>query len=174
MNDVLHIARGGFNVLEKFESENQEKIARLNMVLDKLAKDSGALIPILQKAQEIFGYLPSEVMILVGKRIGVSLSKIYGVVTFYGQFHLKPRGRNVVRSCQGTACHVRGAGAVMERMAAELGLEKGETTTADLGYTLESVACIGCCGLAPALTINGDTHGRLTPDVAAELLKRYA
>ena len=159
---------------EKFEEKNGEKLLKLAEMLNELGPERGSLIPILQKAQEIFGYLPREVILKIGEQTGISVSKIYGVVTFYSQFHLKPRGRNIIRSCQGTACHVRGAGEVMTKIAEKLGLESGETTTADLGYTLESVACIGCCGLAPVITINDATHGRLTPDAIDEILETTA
>lgn len=133
---------------------------------------AGALIPLLQEAQDIFGYLPGEVMGEIAKGLGLPFSKVFGVATFYAQFHLKPRGRNIIRVCTGTACHVRGAGPLLESIRQALGL-KGEGTTADLRYTLETVACLGACGLAPAMMINEDTHGRLTPAKALAVLKQY-
>jgi NADH-quinone oxidoreductase subunit E len=120
-------------------------MAKLDEMLADLGKKKGTLIPILQKAQDIFGYLPREVLIHISEKIHVPLSQVYGVVTFYAQFHLSPRGRNIVRSCQGTACHVRGAKSILAELRKQLGLEEGEVTTKDLVFTLETVACIGCC-----------------------------
>jgi NADH-quinone oxidoreductase subunit E len=155
---------------EKFAEKD---MARLDDVLGDLGSQKGTLIPILQKAQDIFGYLPREILILISQKIKVPLSQIYGVVTFYAQFHLSPRGRNIVRSCQGTACHVRGAKAILTELKKQLGLEGEETTTKDLGFTLETVACIGCCGLAPVLMVNDETHGRLVPEAIKGILEQY-
>jgi NADH-quinone oxidoreductase subunit E len=156
---------------EKFAEKD---MAKLDEVLADLGSRKGTLIPILQKAQDIFGYLPREVLILIGRKISVPLSQIYGVVTFYAQFHLKPRGRNIVRSCQGTACHVRGAKSILAELKKQLGLESDESTTKDLGFTLETVACIGCCGLAPVIMVNDETHGRLAPDAVKGILEQYS
>jgi len=132
----------------------------------------GALIPLLQGAQEIYGYLPKEVMQKISAELKIPFSKTFGVATFYAQFHLKPRGRNIIRVCQGTACHVRGGARILQQIQDELGVKKGETT-GDLRYTLETVACIGSCGLAPAMMVNDDTHGRLNPKQALDILKQY-
>lgn len=132
----------------------------------------GALIPILQGAQGIYGYLPKEILLKIAKAQKVPPSRVFGVATFYAQFHLRPRGRNIVRVCLGTACHVRGGAKIFERMKKELGVENGETTP-DLRYTLETVACLGCCGLSPVIMINDDTYGSLTPDKLPEILKEY-
>jgi NADH-quinone oxidoreductase subunit E len=155
---------------EKFAEKD---MAKLDEVLADLGSQKGTLIPILQKAQEIFGYLPREILVRVSEKIKVPLSQIYGVVTFYAQFHLTPRGKNIVRSCQGTACHVRGAKGILAELRRQLGLEDGESTTKDLAFTLETVACIGCCGLAPVLMINDETHGRLVPDAIKGILDQY-
>ncbi|MFZ5650207.1 MAG: NADH-quinone oxidoreductase subunit NuoE [Bacillota bacterium] len=144
----------------------------LQKALEKYKTSKGALIPILQEAQDIYGYLPKEVMQQISKGLGIPFSKTFGVATFYAQFHLKPRGRNIIRICQGTACHVRGASKVFEGVSKGLGIGINETT-ADLRYTLESVSCLGACGLAPVLMVNDDTHGRLTPDVAVKTLGQY-
>ena len=130
------------------------------------------LIPILQEAQEEYGYLPREVLKRIAGYLNLSLSQVYGVVTFYTQFHLEPRGENIIRVCTGTACHVRGASGILEEMEEELGIESGETTD-NLKFTLETVACIGACGLAPVIMINDQTHGRLTPDRVPEILEKY-
>ena len=133
---------------------------------------SGALIPVLQAAQEVFGYLPVQVLEAIAERLCVPISQVYGVVTFYSQFHLEPRGKNIVRTCQGTACHVRGSGKILDALKADLGVAPGQATE-DLQFTLETVACIGACGLAPVIMVNHDTHGRLTPDVIPTVLEKY-
>lgn len=149
-----------------------DQSVKLTEVLNQYANVKGALIPVLQKAQNIYGYLPEEVLKIISEKLGVPLSKIYGVVTFYAQFHLNPRGRNIIRVCMGTACHVRGGAKIAEAVTKAIGIKNGETTE-DLRYTFESVACLGACGLAPVMMINNDTHGRLTPDMVAELLAKY-
>ena len=148
------------------------KLIQLNEVLDQFSLQRGALIPVLQKAQNIYGYLPQEVIEHIAKRLRVPVAKVYGVVTFYAQFRLQPMGRNVVRVCMGTACHVRGGEKVLDEIKQKLGVNDGETT-ADLRYTLEMVACIGACGLAPVMSVNNVVHGRLTPDKVEEILESY-
>ena len=133
----------------------------------------GALIPILQEAQNAYGYLSKEVLEYIAEKMAIPISQIYGVVTFYSQFHLNPRGKHIIRVCQGTACHVRGAKAVLEAIEKELKIAAGQTT-ADLKFTLETVACIGACGLAPVLMIDDNTHGRLTPESISDILAKYA
>lgn len=144
----------------------------MRQALEKYKSMRGALIPLLQEAQEIYGYLPKEVMQLISRELGIPFSKTYGVATFYAQFHLKPRGRNIIRVCQGTACHVRGGAKILEEVKDKLQVKVGDST-ADLRYTLETVACIGACGLAPAMMVNDDTHGRLTPEKAVQVLEQY-
>ncbi|MBM7854795.1 NADH-quinone oxidoreductase subunit E [Desulfohalotomaculum tongense] len=144
----------------------------LQRALSKYQNTKGALIPLLQEAQEIYGYLPGEVMQYLSKELKIPFSKVYGVATFYAQFHLQPRGRNVIRVCTGTACHVKGAGGILQSIQESLGIKSGETT-ADLRYTLETVACLGACGLAPAMMVNNDTYGRLTPAETLQVLKQY-
>ncbi|MTI84886.1 MAG: NADH-quinone oxidoreductase subunit NuoE [Firmicutes bacterium] len=153
----------------KTEQPEQEALKK---VFAKYSGVKGALIPVLQEAQEIYGYLPKEVMQQISKEMGIPFSKTFGVVTFYSQFHLKPRGRNIIRVCQGTACHVRGASKVFNAVEQKLGIGPNETTE-DLRYTLETVACLGACGLAPVMMVNDQTHGRLTPDKAAAILDKY-
>lgn len=147
--------------------------AKLDELLAELGCQKGTLIPILQKAQDIYGYLPKEVLVRISEKTGIPISQVFGVVTFYAQFHLEPRGRNIIRSCQGTACHVRGAKAIMQELRKLLGLEGEQVTTPDLRFTLESVACIGCCGLAPVIMINEDTHGRLVPEAIKGIIDQY-
>lgn len=144
----------------------------LEKVFSKYVGKKGALIPVLQAAQEIYGYLPVEVLKEISRELQIPVSKIYGVVTFYSQFHLEPRGRNIIRVCLGTACHVRGGSKISDAVTKAVGIKDGETTE-DLRYTFESVACLGACGLAPVLMVNDETHGRLTPDMVAGLLEQY-
>lgn len=153
-------------------SQRDEKWIQLEGLFAEYKGKKGALIPVLQKAQNLFGYLPEEVMAAIAKGLDLPLSQVYGVATFYSQFHLKPRGKNIIRVCLGTACHVRGATKVFDKLQQELGVEKGGTTE-DLMFTLEGVACIGACGLAPVIMINDDTHGRLTADSIPEILAQY-
>jgi len=144
----------------------------LEKVFAEYRGKKGALIPVLQKAQDIYGYLPIEVLKDISRSLQIPVSKIYGVVTFYAQFHLKPRGRNIIRVCLGTACHVRGGSKISEAVTKAVGIKDGETTE-DLRYTFESVACLGACGLAPVMMVNDETHGRLTPDMVKGLLEKY-
>lgn len=144
----------------------------LEKVFAEYRGKKGALIPVLQKAQDIYGYLPTEVLKEISRNLQIPVSKIYGVVTFYAQFHLHPRGRNIIRVCLGTACHVRGGAKIVEAVTNAIGIKDGETTE-DLRYTFESVACLGACGLAPVMMVNDETHGRLTPDMVKGLLEQY-
>lgn len=129
-----------------------------------------ALIPILQETQETLGYLSREAVILIGGSLGLSVSKIYGVATFYNQFRFEPVGRYHVQICRGTACHVKGSLKILEKTKRELGIESGKTTR-DGRFSLEIVACIGACALAPVISINGEVHARVTPDDVARLIQ---
>ena len=151
--------------------DNPEKV-KVDAILAKYAGRQGSLIPILQEVQSMYNYLPKDVLEYVAEQTKIPVSEVYGVVTFYSLFHLNPRGRNIIRVCQGTACHVRGGKTILQKIEKELGIKAGETTP-DLRFTLETVACIGACGLAPVMQINDDTHGRLTPDKVPAILKRY-
>lgn len=149
---------------------NQEQA--MQKLFDQYRDYKGALIPVLQEAQNIYGYLPKEVLQQIARELHIPFSKVFGVATFYAQFHLKPRGRNIIRVCLGTACHVRGGSKIFEAAKEHLGVGHGETTE-DLRFTLETVACIGACGLSPCMMINDDTHGRLTPKVVGDILDKY-
>ena len=142
----------------------------LDKVLDEFGGRSGALIPILQRAQEIYGFLPSEVLKRVSEKTVIPLSQIYGVVTFYAQFYLTRRGKCIVKQCDGTACHVRGAGKIVDVIEKELGIKAGETTP-DYKYTFEVVYCLGSCGLSPVATVNEKVVGRLVPEKMVQLLR---
>jgi NADH-quinone oxidoreductase subunit E len=130
------------------------------------------LIPILQKVQDVFGYLPEESLAVIGQHLGVSAAKVYGVATFYNQFRLQPVGKHTVRVCRGTACHVRGSKLVLDAFADALGVRPGEST-ADGQFTLETVACLGACSIAPVVTVNDDFHGAVQPRGVQALLKPY-
>ena len=148
-------------------------LSRIEEVLQKYRGENGTLIPVLQEAQSLYGYLPEEVLSRISKGLRVPLSRIYGVVTFYAQFYLTPRGRHLIKSCQGTACHVRGAKGVLDSLCRELKVEPGETTN-DLQFSLETVACVGTCFLAPVMMIDEDYYGKLTPKRAVDALKKYS
>ncbi len=148
------------------------KDLKLDELLAHYTGQQGALIPVLQKAQEIYGYLPADVLKRISKGMRIPLVRIYGVVTFYAQFRLTPMGRNVVRVCLGTACHVRGGAKVVEMLEKELKIKDGGTTE-DNRFTLEVVACIGACGLAPVFSVNNKVHGKMTPDKVAGVLAKF-
>lgn len=141
-------------------------------LLDQYRNYKGGLIPVLQEAQNIYGYLPKEVLQRIAEELNMPFSKVYGVVTFYAQFHLTPRGKNIIRICLGTACHVRGGNKILEAVKQHLGIDQGGTTE-DLRFTLETVACIGACGLSPCMMVNDNTHGRLDPKAVGAILDSY-
>jgi len=148
----------------------QEDLNKVNVILDDISGQRGVLIAVLQKVQEKIGYLPEEAMKMVAERLSLSLTNVYGVASFYKHFHFKPRGKNIVKVCMGTACHVRGAKAVLSEMENKLGIKEGETTR-DLSVTLETVGCVGCCALAPVATINDqDLFGELTPKMVDDII----
>ena len=147
-------------------------LTRIEEVLSKYQGQEGAMIPILQEAQEVCGYLSEELLAAIGKRLRIPLSRIYGVVTFYAQFYTTPRGRYTVRVCRGTACHVRGGKNVLKAVQRHLGIGEGETT-ADFKFTFETVACLGACALSPVLLVNKNYYGKLTPAKVEQVLKQY-
>ena len=130
----------------------------------------GELIPLLQSAQDHFGYVPRKAINYIAGVTGVPESEVYGVITFYSQFRLQPMGKNVIRACDGTACHVSSSRMIIDTIEDELGIEVGGTTEDGI-FTLNTVACIGCCSLAPVIMINDDTHGQLTPASVRKLLR---
>jgi NADH-quinone oxidoreductase subunit E len=134
--------------------------------------EPGELIPLLQSAQDHFGYIPRRAISYISGVTGIPESDIFGVITFYSQFRLQPMGKYIVRACAGTACHVSGAKMILDAVEDELGIEVGDTTEDGL-FTLNTVACIGCCSLAPVIMINEDTHGRLTPASVRKILRDY-
>jgi NADH-quinone oxidoreductase subunit E len=132
----------------------------------------GSLIPLLQSAQESYGFIPEKAIYYISELTGIPAADIYGVITFYSQFRLKPLGKNLIRICEGTACHVNGAKKILSTLEDELGIGVGDTTD-DGVFTLLSVACLGCCSLAPVVMINNSTHGNLNADKLRKILKKY-
>lgn len=132
----------------------------------------GELIPLLQSAQDHFGYIPRRAIDYISTVTGIPESEVFGVITFYSQFRLRPMGKYVIRACAGTACHVSGADLIRDTIEDELGIEVGETTGDGL-FTLNTVACIGCCSLAPVIMVNNNTHGRLTPSEVRSIIRKY-
>ena len=151
-------------------TREQEK--KLLAVIAEHKDERGALMPILQKAQDIYGYLPIEVQTIIADQMEIPLEKVYGVVTFYAQFSLNPKGKYKISVCLGTACYVKGSGDIFDEFQRLLGIEDGGCTP-DGKFSLESCRCIGACGLAPVITINGDVYGRLTPNELGDILDKY-
>ena len=145
----------------------EERAVQRSAVLDQYAKVPGSLITILQKAQDIYGYLSIDTINYISEATGIKPAKIYGVATFYENFSLEPKGTNIIRCCDGTACHVRHSTEVLDYLRKELGL----STTDDLKFTVETVSCLGACGLAPVITVNGKVYSQMTKEKAAEVLK---
>ncbi|MBO4220444.1 MAG: NADH-quinone oxidoreductase subunit NuoE [Clostridia bacterium] len=148
----------------------QSDLTRINEVLNEYEGVQGSLITVLQKAQDIYGYLPRDVMYHIAERLGVTPAEVVGVATFYSQFRLSPIGKYLIMSCQGTACHVNASEKICEAVSSYLGIKSGETTPDGL-FTLESVACLGCCSLAPVIMINGEAYGNLTPESAVKVIR---
>ena len=149
-----------------------EQYDQLCAVVAKYKDAPGALIPILQEAQDIYGYLPREVQQEIAHQLGIALANVYGVVTFYTQFHLEPKGQYKISVCLGTACYVKGSGEILDRLKTKLGIDVGQCTP-DGRFSLDATRCIGACGLAPVMTINDDVHGRMVLDDVDDLLKKY-
>lgn len=150
----------------------KEQEAALMAVIAELKDEPGALMPILQKAQDIYGYLPIEVQTMISDETGIPMEKIYGVATFYAQFSLEPKGKYRISVCLGTACYVKGAQEVYDKLKELLGVGDGGCTP-DGKFSLDSCRCIGACGLAPVMMINDDVYGRLTPDMLQDILDKY-
>ncbi len=145
---------------------------QLLQVISENKEERGALMPILQHAQEIYGYLPIEVQTIIARELDIPLEKVYGVVTFYSQFSLFPKGKYKISVCLGTACYVKGSGDIFNKLSETLAIDSGECT-ADGKFSLDACRCIGACGLAPVLTVNDDVYGRLTVDDVDGILEKY-
>ena len=149
-----------------------KKFSRACEILDKYERNPAKLIPILQDMQEEYTYLPEEIMTFISVALGISPSTVYGVATFYSHFTLEPKGRHVIKVCDGTACHVKKSEGILNAIQKHLGLSKDRKTTEDKLFTLETVACLGACGLAPAVVIDEKVHGLMTPEKTLELIDR--
>lgn len=154
-----------------FHGTEEQKQALLK-VIDELKDQKGALMPIMQKAQDIYGYLPIEVQTIISDETGIPLEKIFGVATFYAQFTLSPKGKYQISVCLGTACYVKGSGDIYNKLMEKLGIVGGECTS-DGKFSLDACRCIGACGLAPVMTINDEVYGRLKVDDLDEILAKY-
>ncbi|MEZ4357440.1 MAG: NADH-quinone oxidoreductase subunit NuoE [Eubacteriales bacterium] len=151
---------------------DKEKFDELQKYIDELQGQKGMLMPVMQKAQEIFGYLPIEVQNFIAENLGISLSEVFGVATFYAQFAIEPKGKHLVGVCLGTACYVKNSEGILSRLCDELNVKPG-TTTKDGKFTLEPTRCLGCCSLAPVMMIDDQVFGRLTVDKVPEILKKF-
>ena len=163
------MAKGKTMVPFKGTKEQEEQ---LKAVIAEMKSTPGALMPILQKAQEIYGYLPREVQIMVAEGLNIPLSEVYGVVTFYAQFALNPTGQHAISVCLGTACYVKGAQQVLERVEHDLNIPVGGVTP-DGKFSLDACRCVGACGLAPVMMIDGNVYGKLNADEVDRILKTY-
>ena len=153
-------------------SGTPEQEAKLKDAIARHKEDPGAVMPVLQEAQEIYGYLPIEVQTMVAEGLGVSLEEVYGVSTFYSQFALSPKGKYNISVCLGTACYVKGSGDILNKISEQLGIG-AEECTPDGQFSLTACRCIGACGLAPVITVNEDVYGRLTVDDVPYIINKY-
>ena len=154
---------------------NEQMAAKMEELKAFIAENKnvdGPLMPIMQKAQELLGYLSMDAMMLIANELDIPVSKICGVATFYAQFSLTPKGDNIIQVCTGTACYVKGAQAVLDEVIHQLGIKSGETTE-DGKFTIQDTRCLGCCGLAPVMTINEDVYGRVVPGQVKGILEKY-
>jgi NADP-reducing hydrogenase subunit HndA len=149
-----------------------EQEAKLVEIIAGYKDVQGSMMPIMQEAQNIYGYLPIEVMQIIARETGAPMEEIYGIATFYAQFKLNPNGKYAIAVCLGTACYVKGAGLLMDKLESILGIKNGEIT-ADRKFSLDATRCIGACGLAPVLTVNEEVYGRLTPDMIQGIIDKY-
>ena len=151
---------------------DQEKIKQLEEVIAKHKGQEGALIPVLHEAQEIFGYLPEQVQKIIADGLDISLAEVYGVATFYARFSLEPKGKYNIQVCMGTACYVKGADKVLEKLQEVLGVEPGKCTEDGL-FSIEATRCVGACGLAPVMVVNEEVYGKATPAMVEEVIAKY-
>lgn len=157
----------------KFDYDvNKEKLMKLDEIIKANSGQRGALMNVLHQAQHLFGFLPLEIQEIISSKMYIPLSEIYGVVTFYSQFSLTPKGKYEIGVCEGTACYVKGSQAIKEKVCENLNISVGETTP-DLNFSMQATRCIGACGLAPVMTIGGDVYGKLKAGDIDEILKKY-
>lgn len=153
-------------------SGTKEQEAKLLEIIEKNKDVPGAVMPVLQQAQDVYGYLPIEVQTIIAEGLNVSLAEVYGVATFYSQFSLNPKGKHRISVCMGTACYVKGADKLLEALEEKLGIKVGECTPDGL-FSVDSTRCVGACGLAPVMMVDEDVYGRITPDQIDEILAKY-
>ena len=167
--------KGGTNLMKVSNvpfKGTQEQELKLRKVIEALKDEKGCLMPIMQKAQDIYGYLPYQVMKIISDGTGIPMEKIYGIATFYAQFKLAPKGQHEISVCLGTACYVKGSGEVLERVKKELGIDDGEVTS-DGKFSIDSCRCVGAYGLAPVMIVSGDVYAKVTPDMVPDILAKY-
>ncbi len=152
-------------------TQTLRKFEKVCEILDQHDREPAKLVPILQAVQAEYRYLPEQVLTYVATSLGLPPARVFGVATFYAHFALKPKGKYVVYVCNGTACHVKGAEKIYQALCKRLGLTEGEETTPDLLFTVETVSCLGACGLAPVLVINDTVHGKMTPEASVALVE---
>lgn len=152
--------------------KNKQEIENFKMFIQDHKDTPGALMPVLQEAQEVFGFLPLEILQIISRQLNIPMSEIYGVATFYSQFTFIPKGENVISVCLGTACYVKGAQAILEEIERVLEIKSGSTTP-DLKFSINSTRCVGECSLAPVITINEDIYAKVTKDKVKELIEKY-
>lgn len=168
-------APAAVELVEKPIGESRTRqFAKVLETLDRHGRNPARLIPILQEVQQEYRYLPEEVLTLVATSLGLPPARVFGVATFYSHFTLKPRGKYTIRLCDGTACHVRDSIAILEALYRRLGLDVSRNTTPDMLFTVETVSCLGACGLAPVVVINDDVHGLMNPEKAVALVDEIA
>lgn len=152
-------------------TEEKRKLEQITKELEKI-NDKSELLEILHKTQDVYGYIPKHIILLIAKTLDTTVASIYGVITFYSRFSLIPKGKYDISGCMGTACYVKGANDVLEAFAEELEIKPGETTS-DMKFSLTATRCLGACGLAPVITINEDVHGKLKPEDVKKVLQQY-
>lgn len=150
---------------------DQSFYSKTDEIINTYGVDASSLIPVIQDIQAEYRYLPPELLLYVAKRLGISEAQAYSVATFYENFSFEPKGKYVIKVCDGTACHVRKSVPILERLYSDLGLSREKQTTDDMLFTIETVSCLGACGLAPVLTVNDKVYKAMTPDKATELIK---
>lgn len=152
------------------QDNTNDTASRVNAIIERIGRKPNLLVPVLQAAQAEFNYLPEDVMALIAEGLGVSPAKVYGVATFYANFALEPKGKHLIRCCDGTACHVKGSMAIMDALKSKLGLEEGQKTTKDGMFSFEVVSCLGACGLAPVMVLDECVHGQSNAKKATDVI----
>lgn len=169
----LVIRKGGLRMEFKFNWEvNRDRIYELKNFMDENRQKNGVLMLVLQETQELFGYLPKEILEIISKDLKIPLAEIFGVATFYSQFSLEPKGENVIGVCLGTACYVKGGQDILAKIEETLGITVGQTTP-DEKFSIDATRCLGSCGLAPVMMVNGKIHGRLTVESVEKIINKY-